>query len=278
MTKTTDTGESAQARFSHYAKPLVDEALAYAALDEPGADDFHKLRIALRRLRTLLWAWRPLLGREAAERERAFLKRAAAAAGGARDWDIAIELLGDARRKDASLAGEPLSGERLEAARRDARQRAAATLAAADLRHALREMLHNVNLALNTSPDRTSVKRLARERVRDARRSLKKRMRHAEKAKRGEYASWHEVRKGAKKLRYLLEFFEPELKARDVDRLKALKKLQTRFGKLNDAVASEQLLAQHREVFADEAGAEAALAALRRASKRRRRAASKSLS
>ncbi|QGZ64887.1 CHAD domain-containing protein [Paraburkholderia acidisoli] len=272
MTKSTDPAESAQSQFAHYARPLVDEALTRAALVDPNADDFHKLRIALRRLRTLLWAWRPLLGRDAAERERAFLKRAAAAAGEARDWDIAVKLLGA-----QDEAGESLAGERLEAARREARARAAVTLSAADLKHALREMLHATNRALNTSSQRTPVKRLARERVDDARRALKQRRRRAEKAKRGDYAAWHEVRKGAKKLRYLLEFFGPELKARDIDRLESLKKLQKRFGKLNDAVATEQLLAAHPEVFADSASAETALAALKRERKRRRRAAAKSL-
>lgn len=275
MTKTTDTAESAQSQFAHYAKPLVDEALARAALVDPNADDFHKLRIALRRLRTLLWAWRPLLGRDAAERERAFLKRAAAAAGEARDWDIAVKLLG--AQDAAGKAGGSLAGERIEAARREARARAAVTLSAADLKHALREMLHATNRALNTSSERTPVKRLARERVGDARRALKQRRHRAEKAKRGDYAQWHEVRKGAKKLRYLLEFFEPQLKARDVGRLKSLKKLQKRFGKLNDAVATEQLLGAHPEVFADPASADTALAALKRERKHRRRAAAKSL-
>lgn len=261
--------KDAQTRFASYAKPLVDEALRRTAQLDPEADDLHKLRVALRRLRTLLWAWRPLLGRESANLDRAFLKRAAAAAGEARDWDIAIALLDD---QDAQA-----SDERLQAARTQARQRACVTLAGADLRHALRGLLKKINRELNTSPRRTSLKQLARERVQAARRSLRKRMRRARHAKRGEYGAWHDVRKGAKKLRYLLEFFEPILPRRDARRLTSLKKLQNRFGLLNDAVATEHLLANHREVFADDASANAALAVLKRERKHRRRAAAKSL-
>ncbi|PVX61375.1 CHAD domain-containing protein [Paraburkholderia unamae] len=265
MSQSKSGCKNAQAEFSRFAKPLVDEALAHAAQGEPSPDDFHKLRVALRRLRTLIWAWRPLLGRKFADLERAYLKRPAAAAGEARDWDIAISLLGDEQTKPDT--------ERLQTARRDARARASSTLAAADLKHALREMLRRVNRELNTSPRRTPIKCLARERVRAARRALRKRMRRAQRANRGDYAPWHEVRKGAKRLRYLLEFFQPVLRRRESRRVKSLRRLQDRFGALNDAVATEHLLGQHREVFADAATADAALAALKRERKRRRRAA-----
>ncbi|TDG03406.1 CHAD domain-containing protein [Paraburkholderia guartelaensis] len=266
--------KDAQSQFSRHAKPLIDEALARAG--SPGSDPekLHKLRVALRRLRTLLWAWRPLLGRERVEPQRALLKRAALAAGEVRDWDIAIALL-DGK---AGAKGDPaLSAERVEAARREARERARETLEATDLKHALRDMLHELNRELNTSAHRTPMKRLARERVRLARGALRKRMRRARQAKRSDYPAWHEVRKGAKRLRYLLEFFESTLPGRESRHVKALKKLQDRFGSLNDAVTSERLFAQHREVFADTASADVALAELKRERKRRRRVAAKLL-
>ncbi|WP_322028691.1 CHAD domain-containing protein [Paraburkholderia sp. J76] len=256
----------AQSQFSRYAQPLVSEALARVAALDTEPETLHKLRVALRRLRTLLWAWRPLLGRTFVDRQRAFLKRAASAAGEARDWDIAIALLG----KDSAAA---LADERLASAREAARDHARETLSATDLKHALRDMLHEMNRALNTSPRRTPLKRLARERVRVARRSLGKRMRRARRAKRRDYAAWHEVRKGAKRLRYLLEFFESILPRRETRHLKSLKRIQNRFGKLNDAVASERLIADHREIFADSSNADAALAALGRERKKRRKKA-----
>ncbi|MEX3980209.1 CHAD domain-containing protein [Paraburkholderia sp. EG287A] len=267
-TRPKNARSDAQSQFSRYAQPLVHEALGRVAALDTEPETLHRLRVALRRLRTLLWAWRPLLGGTRVERQRAFLKRAASAAGEARDWDIAVSLLGE----DGALANERLSSVR-HAAREHARQ----TLSAADLKHALRDMLHEVNRALNTSPRRTPLERLARERVRVARRSLAKRMRRARRAKRRDYAAWHEVRKGAKRLRYLLEFFGSILPRRENRGVKSLKKLQDRFGGLNDAVASEHLLAQHREIFADGAKADAALSALRRERKKRRKKAAKLL-
>ncbi|HEV3427499.1 MAG TPA: CHAD domain-containing protein [Paraburkholderia sp.] len=260
----------AQARFSGYAKPLVDEALRRSAHLDPSADDLHKLRVALRRLRTLLWIWRPLLDREMAALDRGYLKRVGAAAGSARDWDIATQMLGELDAESANVAGE-----RLEAARLAARESACATLTAADLRHALREMLHKVNQSLNTASRRASIERLADKSVRAARIGLKKRVRRAGKAKKSDYAAWHEVRKAAKKLRYTLEFFAPMLVRRDAKRLKPLKKLQKRFGDLNDAVATEHLLQDHREIFADDTSADAALDALRQERKWRQRRAGK---
>ncbi|WP_245639949.1 CHAD domain-containing protein [Paraburkholderia heleia] len=167
--------------------------------------------------------------------------------------------------------------KRAAAAAGEARERAHQTLSAADLKHALRDMLHEVNRALNTSPRPTPLKRLARERARVARHSLGKRMRRARRAKGGNYAALHEVRRGAKHLRYLLEFFGPVLPRRESRRVKPLKRLQDRFGKPNYAVASERLVAQHREIFADASNADAALATLRRERNQRRRKAAKLL-
>ncbi|MGE8473570.1 MAG: CHAD domain-containing protein, partial [Paraburkholderia hospita] len=59
--------------------------------------------------------------------------------------------------------------------------------------------------------------------------------------------------------------------------IKPLKKLQKRFGALNDVVASEQLLRDNQALFADEAAAGHALDALAKERKRRVRAAAKLL-
>jgi CHAD domain-containing protein len=128
--------ENAQTRFSTCAKPLVDEAIQRAARLDEGADKLHKLRVALRRLRTLLWAWRPL-DREKVAVERAYLKRAGMAAGSARDWDIALQLLGEGADESAPV------GERMRAARAEACERARATLAATGLKPALRDAAHD---------------------------------------------------------------------------------------------------------------------------------------
>lgn len=259
----------AQAQFSAYAGPLVDEALAQAARLDAGAEGLHRLRVALRRLRSLLWAYRPLLARDFDERERAFLRHAATLAGQTRDWDIAIALL-EAQR-------DGLAGARLHAARAAALASSVEQLAATDLRHALRDLLHGVNRALNTSPRRERFDTFARRRVRKARRALRERMRRAARSGRDDYAAWHDVRKAAKKLRYLLEFFGPVLPRGEMRRVKLLKRIQKRFGTLNDVVASEALLAGRSDVFDDRADAAAAHEVLAQLRKTRGRAAAKLL-
>ena len=258
--------EDARALFPRLAKPLVDEVLGHRLHDDASAEEFHKLRVALRRIRTLLWAWRPLLDRDAIERERAFLRRVAAAAGEARDWDIAMTLLD---------ANAELADGRIDAARRKARESAKNTLSAADLKHTLPEMLHSVKTGLNTGQASVPARRFARKRVLAAREALGKRIRRARKAGKGEYAAWHDVRKGAKKVRYLLEFFAPMAPHGYKGKLKGLKKLQKKFGDLNDAVATEHLLSEHRELFKDDATSQAVLSRLHKESRRRLRAASK---
>jgi CHAD domain-containing protein len=271
--ETTPTEHSAESHFSLYAKPLIDEAVgqATALASSTDAEVLHQVRVALRRLRSLLWAYRPLLERGFDDQQRALFKRLAAAAGETRDWDILIELLKD------TPEGAALDGAGLEAARAKALQRSRALLASAEVKPMLRDALHSANRALNTAPQRTPLERFARRRFASADRSLRKRVRRAAQAKRGDYASLHDVRKAAKKVRYLLEFFEPLLAKKQRKTLKPLKKVQKRLGELNDVVASEALLQRNLDVFPDAQAAQAALAMLGKARKRRMKAAAKLL-
>jgi CHAD domain-containing protein len=86
---------TAEAEFNKYATPLVHEAIAQASTvdADPDAEVLHKLRVALRRLRTLLWAYRPMLDKDFDNKQRAIYKFLGNAAGNTRDWDILIELL-----------------------------------------------------------------------------------------------------------------------------------------------------------------------------------------
>jgi CHAD domain-containing protein len=142
---------------------------------------------------------------------------------------------------------------------------------------ALRDTLKEANRELNTAHVRTPLPKFARKRLGEAQKSMAKRMKRAARARRSDYASYHEVRKAGKKLRYLTEFFEPMLAKKQLKAIKPLKKLQKRFGALNDVVASEQLLRDNQALFADEAAAGHALDALAKERKRRVRAAAKLL-
>jgi CHAD domain-containing protein len=264
---------TAQAHFSHYAAPLIDHALACAAAlkSNPDAEVLHKLRVSLRRLRTLLWAYRPLLDEQFDDQQRALFKFYASAAGKTRDWDILIGLL------EEMGDGQEQSGEALHAAREKTFETSRETLEKTDVKHALHDALKEANRQLNTAHERTPLPKFARKRLAAAQKSMSKRMKRAAHAKGSDYASYHEVRKAGKKLRYLTEFFEPMLASKQLKAAKPLKKLQKRFGALNDVVASEQLLRDHMSLIADQAVVGHALDALAKQRKRRMRDAGKLL-
>jgi CHAD domain-containing protein len=267
------TQQTAQAQFSSVAAPLIDDAISRADGLQPDqdAEALHKLRVALRRLRTLLWAYRPLLNREFDDKQRAFFKFLAGAAGKTRDWDILTQLLCELRGRDRT----PLDD--LRSARGKALDTSRETLAQAGIKPALRDALKEANTELNTAHERTALRKFARGRVATAQKSFHKRVRRAGHASRSDYAAFHDVRKAGKKVRYLLEFFEPSLKKKQVKGMRKLKKIQKRFGELNDVVASENLVKANLDVFRDRSSAERGLLALGKERKRRMRGAAKLL-
>ncbi len=194
---------TAHAAFASYAAPLVSDAIAFATAvrEDPSPEALHKLRVSLRRLRSLWWAFAPLLEKGENTRQRALYKYLATAAGKTRDWDILIELLGQEDSGARSLA------PKLEQARGDALATSRETLSNADVKHLLREALTSASTEINTTHERVPLSKFAGKRVAASERSLFKRARRARRAKPSNYAAFHDVRKAGKKLRYLLEFF-----------------------------------------------------------------------
>jgi CHAD domain-containing protein len=260
---------TAESRFGQLASPLMDEAAKQAAALHESADPevLHKLRVALRRLRTLFWAYRPLLAEDFDERQRALFKFLATSAGSTRDWDILLELLNDL---DITGLNQPLQAHRASVL-----SSSVETIANADVKRVLHDGLKEANHQLNTGPERVPMKRFARKRIDDAQRQLKKRIKRALRAKRSNYAAFHEVRKAGKKVRYLAEFFETDIDIRKHASLKALKRLQKRFGALNDVVASRDLLSTCENELPDGDDTRRALLALKAEQKHRFKAARK---
>ncbi|SAL69569.1 CHAD domain-containing protein [Caballeronia arvi] len=230
--------ETAQSRFGDLASPLIDEATHQAAALNANSnpEELHKLRVALRRLRTLFWAYRPLLDEEFDTRQRAVFKYLATSAGSARDWDILLELM---KELDVEGLDEPAKERRAAVLATSIE-----TIANADVKHVLWTGLKEANQELNTGRKRVAVERFAKKRIDAARSQLKRRIKRALHAKQSDYAAYHEVRKAGKKVRYLLEFFDPDIKPKLRSKVKSLKRLQKRFGALNDVVASHDLLLQ----------------------------------
>ncbi|CAG4909024.1 CHAD domain-containing protein [Paraburkholderia saeva] len=268
-----DAGQDAAAAFSSLAAPLVHEAIDCAAqLDERSApESLHKLRVVLRRLRSLWWAYRPLFDKDINRQQRALFKFLATAAGKTRDWDILLELL------EEEVKAESASSSELKAARAQALTMSLGTLANANVKEVLRETLSDATTALNTAHARATIGKLAERRVAASEKSLRKRMKRASGAKKSDYASFHEVRKAGKTLRYLLEMFGPVLRSRHRRTLRRLTKIQKRFGTLNDVVASEALLQQNENLFGSSGAGDSALEWMKRERRRRLRAARKLL-
>jgi CHAD domain-containing protein len=261
----------AETNFATFADPLVNEAIegASALKDTADAEKLHKLRVALRRLRTLLWAYRPILDEKFDNKQRALFKFFANAAGNTRDWDILISLV-------AKDSGEALVGA-MQKQRDETARKSSETLSNSQLEKTLRDAIHEANRELNTAPARTPLSVFARKRVLAAQKQLKKRMHHAAKVGSSDYSSYHDVRKAGKKVRYLIEFFEPLLEKKQRKGVKRLKRLQKQFGALNDVVASRDLLSSHRSAFPEGVNAEQALRSLKKEQKRRIKSAAKLL-
>ncbi|MFT4069248.1 CHAD domain-containing protein [Paraburkholderia sp.] len=259
----------AQQAFASYAAPLIAHAieLAEAVHEDASPEALHQLRVSLRRLRSLWWAFSPLLDKGENARQRAVYKFLATAAGKTRDWDILIELL----MQPDSGARELLP--RLDEARADTLAVSRETLLNADVKHLLRDVFASTSAELNVAHEsRIALHQFAAKRVDASKRSLKKRIKRAGRAKRSNYAAFHDVRKAGKKLRYLFEFFGPVLEGGHKRTLKRLKKIQKHFGKLNDVVASEALLRENAELLIGAGDLDAALDWLGRQRKRRMRA------
>lgn len=267
--KPAEAASSAQAAFASYAAPLVDAAIEQAneVHEDTSPEALHKLRVSLRRLRSLWWAFKPLLDKGENTRQRALYKYLATAAGKTRDWDILIELIARDERAAHDLA------PKLQAARGGALETSRETLSNADVKHLLHDALTSASKELNTAHERVPLQTFVDQRVAASERSLKKRIKRASRAKRSNYAAFHEVRKAGKKVRYLLEFFEPVLSGNHKAVLKRLKQIQKRFGTLNDIVASEMLLRDNLGLLAGSGDTDAALHWFRKERKRRMRAA-----
>ena len=227
--------------FSSLAMPVVVEAVqrTKALSTEADPEAFHQLRVAFRKLRALYWAYSPWLGEEATTQASDEFKRLATVAGGTRDWDIAGDLLRTAQKSDASI-------ELLVTAAREKRAQAVAHSQALINSDAVEAFLNDTVLRAQTTLQSCCndlpISAFAKKRVRMAQRTLRKRSRRAVQSEAGHEENLHDVRKAGKKLRYLLEFFQPVIKGEHERTLKELTTVQKMLGEFNDIAASETLI------------------------------------
>jgi CHAD domain-containing protein len=226
------------------------------------ADDpeiLHKLRVALRRLRTLWWAYEPLLEGTDAKGHRAWFKSLACVAGATRDWDVLRQVVQDQHAMRPCFAG--LLAD-IDEKRADALAKSKATLADSNVEGFLGIAVDSGRRHLENRPRSPALVDFVEERVGAAEKALKKDVARAHRDKVSRYETLHEVRIASKKLRYLIEFFTPVLACDHRAVIQSLTSVQDVLGKLNDLVTSEVLMRQHSFQLAGRAVTKDAIAFL----------------
>lgn len=233
------TGEAARA--------IARAALEQLQANEPGVlagedpEYLHQFRVALRRLRSALKVFRPVLGPEEARLEQE-LRWISGFTGPARDWDVFATSTLPAL---AQACGDARAG-RVLAARAAARRRAAQ----GGLREALGSSRYaKLMLALarwlaapapEPAPGAEPLADFAERVVRKRRKRL---VSAASRLSALTPAERHRLRLEAKRLRYALEGLAPLFRRRRVAAyLEALTEIQDDLGRANDAAVAQRLL------------------------------------
>jgi CHAD domain-containing protein len=201
----------------------------------------HKLRVALRRLRTLWWAFQPLLDKRDVQSHRSEFKSLAEAAGKTRDWDVLRALLSTESANDSF---GPLI-ERVDRHRSAALAFSQRIIANAGVERIVQHAMIVVQKQLDEQSVQMSLEEFATARAERAERMLKKRVKRAVSNRDADSAELHEIRIAGKRLRYSLEFFAPVLDDHYLATIERLAQVQEHLGNLNDAVTSETLLREY---------------------------------
>ncbi|MCL2542565.1 MAG: CHAD domain-containing protein [Nocardioidaceae bacterium] len=203
-----------------------------------GGEDLHDLRVALRRIQSTLATGAAAYGKRAARPVRQEARALRRALGGPRD----VEVVGDVLLpriddpSDRALVRSVLAGRR-ERARTAAVAAGGRTEA---LLHALGRLVADPPTTAHADrPARDEVPRLARREVRRVARLVERAGRRTTDADR--WAALHEVRKAAKRLRYLLEAAEQLDGLGASAAIGALKQLQDVLGDQHDLVVAAGL-------------------------------------
>ena len=218
-------------------------ALAASQHDDP--EYVHQLRVALRRLRSLLKLFAPALPEAFVGEWTAALRDTAAEHGDARDFDVFLSAIVAPIEAAPLMPPDLLEGLRAHATTLRDKARAAGRARLAHPEHGLRMLTLAAQLdqldggPLNAAADLTAFARLQLG-------ALRKRARKRFAAARDlAPEDLHDLRVGLKQLRYGAEFFQPLFDARALKRhIGALRQGQDLLGYLNDVeIARNHVLA-----------------------------------
>jgi len=218
--------------------------IEHCSADFPVSDDpevGHQLRVALRRLRALLWAYQALLPEGLAKHWRQELGNVAAQIGPPRNWDIVIDVLLRAAVPPSHPTALILL-ETLEGIRHKARDESRKTFAVAEPGQLISAFSVAIDQVADAQADGSeTIGEFARTRVKAASRRVDKAL---TRARDGGLAELHQTRIQIKRLRYLLEYFSPVLAKADRKRIGHLAQLQGALGDLNDVVVGATYLSE----------------------------------
>lgn len=239
---------------------LAQECLAHMHANADGAasganpEYVHQMRVALRRLRSVLRSFEPCFAPELSERFLPRWRALAATLGEGRDWDvIATEILPPLLTDDRELAASGLA-DRVAEARAGAQARIRSALAEPSYGRLLLEFgavlwrldsrqegPSGTSVDGSSSGPTSSLSAYAVDRLRRARKQVAKKSERALTSMRD--ADLHALRIAIKRLRYALDSFAPLLPVRRTRAyLKALSALQNDLGSINDLATTTRRL------------------------------------
>jgi CHAD domain-containing protein/CYTH domain-containing protein len=229
---------------SHVARKNMDEAIAALTRvpDRRDIEALHDFRVAVRRLRSQVRAYRPWLGAAAKRKVRRRLAHFAHATNAARDAEIQLEWLEAAR---TSLSRGERSGLNWLARRLRSNRRTAYAAARRSVRSGFEEFARSMDDALSdASPDAPPFAEAVASLLRTHADDLGSKVAAIRSA--ADRRAMHEARISAKRLRYLLEPLRGELRGTKAV-VRSFKELQDLLGQIHDTHVIEATLATSLE-------------------------------
>jgi inorganic triphosphatase YgiF len=233
---------------------LADSALAHLLANQPAAlrgeqsEGVHQMRVAVRRLRSLLVLFAPILEKHGRRRFTEELRRFGDCLGGARDWDVlAEETLRQAQDDGVDRGWVGLLRGAVEERRHAAHQAAKKAIGEPDFARfvlSFRAWSACRSAALASEAKDVALDRLAPDLLDRLERKAAKRLDRSDADK---PATLHALRKSVKKLRYGVEYLDALFGPEAARYAKRCNSVQKKLGALNDLETAERRVAELAE-------------------------------
>ena len=230
-----------------FASALLRRSLKRLALQSsrahksPGADPVHDLRVGIRRFTQAVRVFRSSLSTKEVKRVQRASKKVMDLAGNVRDFDVAIELLGQFKSSETVELRSKLERKRKDSSR---------VLTDKLQRWIRRRTCSKWQMQLKPTDSGEAVSGTVEERASEILPVLAKRLfalsRHSDGGEGDRLEQLHQLRIAAKKLRYTLELFISLNPTVIREWLGQLKRLQSKLGSINDLeIVHDMVVKEH---------------------------------